>query len=163
LVIAVTAHFAWRILSPLGAIWHGDASRVPRMAKLRPQARTYLPFSLWNGALNGGLLLMGVDVFVDALGIWHRPRLLAMAAAGLFYAAGPLALLNVFAWAFNRPKVLIVPAYRDHPGWVRTTVWRTTARAQQVGARRRIPRKRRYAPDGNPAVARRGTNRGTKH
>jgi hypothetical protein len=141
--LALFGGFAWKVLSPLGAIWRGDASRVPRMVRVHPQARTYLPFSLWAGTMSVGMCLGTLAVFVDVVGVWHRPKLLVIAAFGVFYATGPLLLVNMFAWAFNRPRFLIVPAYRSHPGWVRTTARRSRAKAEQFGARRRRSRPER--------------------
>jgi hypothetical protein len=40
--LALFGGFAWKVLSPLRAIWRGDASRMPRMVRVHPQARTYL-------------------------------------------------------------------------------------------------------------------------
>lgn len=140
--------FVWKILSPLGAIWRGDASRVPNLSRLQPQARTYLPFSLWVGAVFGGLGLMALAAGVEVLGL-RLPWPLAIVGIGVFWAAGPLILVNMFAWAFNRPKFLIVPAYRDHPGWVRTAVWRIRARAEQLGARLRQSRQERCSTPGS--------------
>jgi hypothetical protein len=134
--VALFGRFAWVILSPLAAIWRGNASRVPDLYRLQPQARTYLPFSLWAGSLFVGMCLMAVGATADVLGIWQPLQLLAIVGLGGVYAAGPLLLVNVFAWAFNRPKFLIVPAYRNHPGWMRTTVRRMRARVEQFGARR---------------------------
>jgi hypothetical protein len=148
LVLALWGGFAWKILSPLGAVWRGDASRVPSLSRFQPQARTYLPFSLWVGAAFGGLGLVALAAGVEVLGIW-QPRPLAIVGFGVFWAAGPLMLVNMFAWAFNRPKFLIVPAYRDHPGWVRTAVWRIRVRAEQLGARLRRSRQERRSASGS--------------
>lgn len=127
LVLLAAGSFAWRVVAPVGAIWRGDASRVPHLTKLKPQARTYVSFCLWVATMYTGISLVFLDVLADALGIWHRP-VLALVGFGAFFATGPLVLLHVFVWAFNRPRILVVPALRDHPGWVRTTLQRMRTR-----------------------------------
>lgn len=133
LIFVMASRFVWRILAPLGAIWRGDESRVPYLSRLHPQARTYVAFCLWVGSMCAGMCLMALAILVDAVSIWHRPVALAVVAIGLLFLTGPLMLLNTFAWAFNRPRFLVVPAHRDHPGWMRSTVRRFRTRAGRTG------------------------------
>jgi len=118
LVLILMVTFAWRVIAPIGAIWRGETARVPRLVRLHPQARTYLPFSLWIGMLCAGMCVLCVCWLMDGLGITHGLSAVGRVGIGVMTASFPLMLVNVIVWAFNRPRLFVVPTYRNHPGAV---------------------------------------------
>jgi hypothetical protein len=110
---ALMSWMLYRVLSPARAIWWGDVSRVPRIPRVQPQARTYLPYLLWFVPMNGGIALFGLaELLVTLFGRIEVARLIGRTGLGLMFASFAFMLLHLFAFAFNRPRFLIAPAYR---------------------------------------------------
>ncbi|HEX6870212.1 MAG TPA: hypothetical protein VF163_03855, partial [Micromonosporaceae bacterium] len=105
-------------VSPAGAIWRGDADRVPQLGQISVNARSYLAFLLWSVPFFGGGTTVGL-VFVIGTLTGSRDVLLltaAKAAFALILVSVPLIGLHWFVNAFGRPEFLIPPPYRGQRG-----------------------------------------------
>ena len=125
---ALTGWMVYRVLSPARAVWRGDASRVPAVPRIRPQARTYLLFALWFTMLFGGTGLAMFSAALDALvGPFGVLEVISVCGFGLFFAGLALLPLHLFAYCCNRPRLLITPAWRHEDGPL-TAIWRRLRR-----------------------------------
>ena len=107
----------YRVLSPVRAIWRGDASQVPIIPRVQPEARTYLLYALWFTMVNGGSGLMLLAYAVDLLvGPAEVLKVIGRSGLWLMFAGLPLLPVHLFAYCFNRPRFLITPAWRHEHG-----------------------------------------------
>lgn len=103
----------WRVVP---ALWRGEHEgplpvRHVRMYDVFP--RSYLTALLPLSAIAGFFLLLGLQFVVG--------KLTLAPARGSFLLMGLTVPLTVLQWvvnAYNRPRALVPPAYRDQPGWV---------------------------------------------
>src|SRR5690349_13918939 len=77
----------YRVVAPARAIWRGDASRVPFVPRMPPQARTYLLYALWFPMAFGGLgVAMLAYALSQLLGAVLVLKVIAFAGVRLFFA-----------------------------------------------------------------------------
>jgi hypothetical protein len=112
------------------AVWKGDADAMPSIPHQVPFAvhpRSFVTFTMVAFAFVGGFTLLVSTPLVnwefldEPLSLWPGGILLI--------ASVPLALLHLVVNAFNRPKWLVPPAFRDQPG----SVFERRERRQRVG------------------------------
>ncbi|WP_191839011.1 hypothetical protein [Catellatospora chokoriensis] len=108
--------YLWHVWRVVPALWRGEhEGSLPvghvRMYDVFP--RSYVTALLPLSAFAGFVLLLGVQFVVGALTI--------APAKGAFLLMGLTAPLTVLHWvvnAYNRPRALVPPAFRDQLGWV---------------------------------------------
>ncbi|GAB4055599.1 hypothetical protein GCM10028775_50910 [Catellatospora paridis] len=103
----------WRVVP---ALWRGEHEgslpvRHVRMYDVFP--RSYVTALLPLSAIAGFFLLLGLQFVVGKLTL--AP---AKGAFALMVLTVPLTVLHWVVNAYNRPRALVPPAYRDQPGWV---------------------------------------------
>jgi hypothetical protein len=128
LVLAlVSSRLLYVVLSPARAIWRGDSSRVPNIPRVPPSPRTYLLYLLWFVPTMAATALIGVALMLSVFGDGLVVKVVARVAVNLMFSGLPFTLLHLFACVFNRPHLLITPAYRHEHGWA-GAIWRLVRR-----------------------------------
>src|SRR5689334_14010097 len=75
----------YRVVAPTRAIWRGDASRLPFVPRMPPQARTYLLYAVWFPMVFGGLgVAMLAYAVSQLLGAVLVLKVIAFAGVRLF-------------------------------------------------------------------------------
>jgi len=130
--------FGWllrRLLAAARPVWRGDTSQVARWNTRRfieVTPRSFFAFMLTMAPFAVGMMLLPVGVigarFAGRSNLWLIPAGFALICFGVMLCGMVLhALVN----AFNRPRWLVAPPYRDRPGWV----------AERRARRRRTPHR----------------------
>lgn len=83
----LTGWMIYRVVAPARAIWRGDASRVPTVPRMPPQARTYLLYAVWFTLIFGGVAVtMLAYAFRQLLGAVVVLKVIAFAGVRLSFA-----------------------------------------------------------------------------
>lgn len=117
-VASIAIAILFYYMRPARQIWRGDTSRMPPFDYyvLDVAPRTYPAFLLCVGAATVGLALAGTAVAIGGLTGADWPRHLLLAGLILLVASVVLMPLNWFVAATGRPRFLVPPPYRGHPG-----------------------------------------------
>ena len=116
--------FGWflrRLFKEARPIWHGNASTVARWntgRSMEVTARSFFAFLLTMASFAVAMILLPVAAIGMKLtrsGLWLIPAGIALLCIGLMLCG---IVLHALVNAFNRPRWLVPPPYRDQPGWV---------------------------------------------
>lgn len=115
LIAAACGWVVYMYVSPAGAVWHGDTSRVPDIPRIwaQPPARTYFGLLSWLVPWFGGVGVVGlVTVFRVVTGQNGMALVLFQVGAIIMLVGLPGILVHIFIAIFNRPHFLIPPSCR---------------------------------------------------